>query len=591
MKRGLSMFAAVTTAVFTLWWGVAMSATPAPVFDEPMAGSPYPPKVAVGRDGSVVVAGTTAKESGDKDWSVSLYKKDANGQYFLFWRKSYDGGHDDTVAAVTITPKGEIVVVGTTNNGNDDDLLVLVFSEDGEVKWQRGYPGPHSDKGGAVAVWSDQEGEERIAVGGITNNGSNDDLLVLLYNGQGGMIWKNPLTYDDGGDETLVDLAITPRGGLLVLGNGGTPEKGYWLLLSYSADGERSWVKKEEGDGSAEATDLAVDENGRALVCGTTNGGEGNDWIFTEYSSSGGVFWRGYYRGSHEDKALSVAAIPGLGWAIGGVSYVDEDAGKDGLLMAVDEEGTPLWTKWLEGENDQTVVQVAGDPSGAVVAIGTSNNGKDTDWWVGRYLSSGSLDWEYPYDGGGSDQNPTAAVGNQGEVAVTGNTGEDWKLLVFGPQFGVRNLGQEILEVPPKATTDPAKGDYLSVGEIAEGGRKLEFSITTPIFLDNTTGQPLSVTTYAGFTIPTYGLFFFNQERMATTQYSPLQKSSSHPVKATLIPKIEILDEQGQLLTGLPPGDYLFFVAALYGPNASNFETFDWETERYMVQYTVLNLK
>ena len=292
MRRGILAGVILTAISIVLLCGEALAVTP--VFEEPMAGSPYPPKVAYGENGAIAVAGTMVDQSGNSDWSVSLYLKGTDGNYMLFWRKSYDGGHDDTVSAVTVTPKGDVVVVGTSNNGKDDDCLVVVFSEDGEVKWQRGYPGPHSDKGVAVAVWNNAAGEERIAVGATTNNGSNNDLMVLLYNGQGGMVWENPIIYDSKSEDQLVDLAVAPNGNILVLGNSGSDETKKWVLLSYNPQGERNWIKEESGDGVASATDLATDETGRALVCGYTNGGEGNDWIVVEYSSSGGVFWRRY---------------------------------------------------------------------------------------------------------------------------------------------------------------------------------------------------------------------------------------------------------------------------------------------------------
>lgn len=404
-------------------------------------------------------------------------------------------------------------------------------------------------------------------------------------------MWSGPIIYDDEGDDHLVAIQMDPNGNLLLLGNSGSSENCHWVLASYSPNRERNWVKRESGDGVAEASDLAVNQKGRALVCGTTNGGEGNDWIFVEYSSSGGVFWRGRYKGNNEDRAYSATPIPDLGWAIAGTSYVDEDSGKDGLLMAVDENGSPLWMKWLNGANDQQLLQVTGDFSGYLVAVGITDNGKDTDWWIGRYSPSGELDWEYTYDGGSTDENPISAVGPRGEVAVVGNTGEDWKLMVFGAQYGTRALASEVIELAPKETTNVVKGEYIGLGEIANGGRNLEFSVSSPVFVDNASGQPLDVTLYAGLSIPTWGLFFFNQDLTLSDGYAPLLRDSRYPLKKTLIPSIQLLDESGTLLPGLPPGEYLFFLAALHGVNADDMANFDWNSERYMIEYSVLELR
>jgi len=103
---------------------------------------------------------------------------------------TYDSGGDESGYAVAIQSDGKIVVAGISDNGTDFDVLVIRYNTDGSLDTGFGIngvvtydSGGVNDYGYALAIQSDG----RIVVGGIRHNGTNHDLRVLRYTTNGSL--------------------------------------------------------------------------------------------------------------------------------------------------------------------------------------------------------------------------------------------------------------------------------------------------------------------------------------------------------------------------------------------------------------------
>jgi uncharacterized delta-60 repeat protein len=95
------------------------------------------------------------------------------------------GGRNDYGYAHVIQPDGRIVVTGFTQDGTNDNLLLLrfeptgdpdtTFGSDGVVTWNG--PGNNTDYGQGIALQSDG----RIVITGFCNNGADEDLLIMRF--------------------------------------------------------------------------------------------------------------------------------------------------------------------------------------------------------------------------------------------------------------------------------------------------------------------------------------------------------------------------------------------------------------------------
>ncbi len=141
-------------------------------------------------DGKIVVSGYTRTALG---FEILTARFSANGIPDNSFGKSgivkYDGGNGNAGArGIAIMPQGKIVVSGSNDNGSDLDVVVLMYDEngfpdsgfgsDGVVVYDGGMG---NDNGRRLTL----QREDRIVVVGNTLNGNDYDALVLRYHADG----------------------------------------------------------------------------------------------------------------------------------------------------------------------------------------------------------------------------------------------------------------------------------------------------------------------------------------------------------------------------------------------------------------------
>jgi uncharacterized delta-60 repeat protein len=140
--------------------------------------------VAVAQDGSIYVAGGTPRSGAVVGSDVVVLKIDPDGN--LVWQRTYAAGEIvDARGGVTVGPDGSVYVAGAvqevTNSGNVIfDAILLKFTPDGSLEWDRGWGGRDGDDAGGVAVAPDGT----VFLAGTTASfgagGGGDAFLVQL---------------------------------------------------------------------------------------------------------------------------------------------------------------------------------------------------------------------------------------------------------------------------------------------------------------------------------------------------------------------------------------------------------------------------
>ena len=192
--------------------------------------------LAVQSDGRIVVVGYS-NSGGNYDLVVVRFN--ANGTLdnsfgnggVLLW----DGLGEASGAGVALQGDGRIVVVGKREMGGNVDLLVLRLNGDGTFDGSFGllgiaiWDGGEEDQGTDVVV----EGDGRIVVSGFSNNGSENDALLVRFDGGGnlddGFASGGVFTWDGGHSDLLHALTLRPDG--MILGIGGTFGSANWDVL------------------------------------------------------------------------------------------------------------------------------------------------------------------------------------------------------------------------------------------------------------------------------------------------------------------------------------------------------------------------
>jgi len=256
---------------------------------------------------------------------------------------------------------------------------------------------------------------------------------------------------DFGGEEAASDLAIGPRGVIVVAGSTGPSFSRDILLVRYGAGGG---LDTGFGDGGKVITDLGNDEiasaiglqaDGKILVVGQAtvfsdeNGFVSRDLILLRYDSDGaldeGFGTGGVVTAADFASAASVAVTRNGKIIVGGTARNPEQ--RDFALRRYDADGSVDESFGEEGlaildlgQGDQ-LVSLAIQRNGKIVIAGDFEaEDEDTDFVVARFNANGTLDESFGDQGmvttGFNEFDDTAAVAiaQNGRIIVAGTSAE-----------------------------------------------------------------------------------------------------------------------------------------------------------------------
>ena len=197
-------------------------------------------------------------------------------------------GYNDIARAVAATPQGQIVVAGYAFRPEsfDFDVALTFYDRDGNLDTSFGSGGRvitdlgAAEFAAAVAVTPDGH----IVVGGAISRMGATDFLLLRYDFTGRLdpsFGVNGVVVADlfGPDETMLDMALTPNGDIVVGGTVNASVVGResdFGIARFTSDGSLDTsfglVGRTRVDlgGADRAVALAVEPNGEAVIAGNT---------------------------------------------------------------------------------------------------------------------------------------------------------------------------------------------------------------------------------------------------------------------------------------------------------------------------------
>ncbi len=333
--------------------------------------------------------------SGAKPGSLDPSFNSSDG-YVLF---NSPAGNRDRGVEVAIQADGKIVVLGYSNNGLNEDLLLVRYNGDGSLDMGFGtggfvfYDGGGNDRGLGLAL----QGDGKIVVTGYTYSGAQRDVLLLRYDSRGAL-----------------DAAF---------GTGG--------VVTYSSPGSATDI----GFG------VVVQADGAIVVVGETSNGTDQDALVLRYTAggsldngfgSGGVFR--YAGPAGMDRAFAVAIQKDGKICVTGATVVNSK--DDVLLFRLNTNGTldgtfgtgGVVTYSGPGDNFDYGNWVAVQEDGRILVLGVVWTGTAFDVLLLGYNSNGSPDATFGTagvvtygDGGGrNDYGYGLVIEQNGKIVITG---------------------------------------------------------------------------------------------------------------------------------------------------------------------------
>ncbi|MFN9539180.1 MAG: beta strand repeat-containing protein, partial [Planctomycetota bacterium] len=306
------------------------------------------------------------------------------------------GTGTDSGRSITLQADGKILVGGLSNNGSNDDFALIRYNVDGSLDTSFGTGGKvttavgtSTDQGRSVTVQPDG----KILVGGYSLVGGVEDFSLVRYNANGSLDTSfgtgGKLTTAIGSGLDFGTSVIVQPDGKIVIGGYSITGNYDFAMIRYDANG---------------SLDTGFGTGGKV----TTTIGSGNDYSFgLKVQSDGKLVLAGLAGiGSTEDVALIRYNIDGS---------LDTSFGTGGKVTTA------------IGTGNDRAWNLAFQPDGKIVIGGYARIGSTDDMALVRYHANGSLDTSF-----GSGGKVTTAIGAGSEQAYDLFVQADGKIVVSG---------------------------------------------------------------------------------------------------------------------------------------------------------------
>jgi hypothetical protein len=354
--------------------------------------------------------------------------------------------------AAAASPDGTALFVAATSAtvaGAPRDIVLLKYSADGTLLWQRTIGGAGDDRPAALTV--DWDGS--VVLAGTEHSATTgDDVLLTKYSSAGVRRWTAHYRGPGSGADTAADIAA-----------GGSPHTVFYVaattsgvggpratVLKYSSAGRRIWVRRYAGQVHSSAAAITRDYAGNVYVCGSFPASGDLHGLVAKYSSGGVLRWTAVASGvrNRDSSFTDVAVGSGTTAHVYACGQRGVSLGSVGMLVSYAAgSGRREWTTLLgsDGLGESAFAAVTDTANGNAVVVGdiagSGTTGRQAV--IAKYrVRSGATLWTHFYN--------ATATGDEDTLSAVARNG-------FGDLFAV-------------GTSHTAEGDRMSVLSYTDAG-------------------------------------------------------------------------------------------------------------------------
>ena len=392
----------------------------------------------------------------------------------LQWNTFLGGTAADKGNDLAIDNNGNVYVASNSNTtwgspvrvySGGQDGSVAKLNSSGSLQWNTFLGQVGSDSGLAMAL--DSNSNLYVTGRSMSNWGwperpytAGQDAFVAKFDSSNNMLWSTFL--GGSGSDSGNALAVDASGHVFVAGNStatwGTPVRAYsasydaFVARLDTATGALQWNTFLGDTGADHGNGIALDNSGNAYVIGESSATWGSptetyiagwDAYVAKVNSTGTLVWNSFLGSSGTDSGSGIAIhltllyVTGSSSATWGLPIRTYSAGNDAFVAQVNAiNGTLMWNTFLGGAGTDAGRAITLDKIGDVYIAGTSNASwgsspiraytADTDGFVARLNSVGTLQWNTFLGGAGTDDSRDIAIDANDLVYVIGSSDATW---------------------------------------------------------------------------------------------------------------------------------------------------------------------
>ncbi|MFI5222180.1 MAG: SBBP repeat-containing protein [Bacteroidia bacterium] len=419
------------------------------------------------------------------------------------WATYYGGGYLDYSRGITTDTGRYVIITGKTSSttgiatsgayqstlggGGNEDAFIAKFDSNGSRIWATYYGGVMTergnsitcDKSGNVFITGQTTSTSQMATSGtyqtVYGGGSNfGDAFIAKFSSSGSRIWA---TYFGGnGDDAGFGIAVDTSGNIFITGS--------------------------------TTSSSAIATNG-AYQTTYSGGANGGDAFIAKFNSQGSILWSTYYGGTGNESGNGIIANKNGTVYITG-STTSFSLGSGAFILKFSSGGLKIWgTACGAGSGNGITTDPNGNIiiTGNTIsstnfasngAYQTAYGGGICDAFIAKFDSSGTPVWSTYYGGSDEDYGYAIATDTGGNVCITGTTASKSAIASNG---AYQIIPSYIYVAKFNSTGNRLWATYLGIGGYAddEGGRGITTDISGNIFLTGATTASSGIATGGAF--------------------------------------------------------------------------------------------
>ncbi len=371
----------------------------------------------------------------------------------------------------------------TTFGQGGYDAFLVKFNSSGVRQWATYYGGSGNDVGYSCAVdaagniylcgFSSSSTDISSTGAHQSSNGGGTDAFLVKFNSSGGRLWAT--YYGGAGSDRADECTVDGSGNVYLSGyttsntniaTSGAHQTSYVssgdaFLVKFDSTGSRQWGTYYGGSGDDNGKGCMADGSGNVYLCGFTTSNTNisssgayktgisgsTDAYLVKFNSSGVRQWATYYGGTGSEYIyggvvdgsgniyISGATASSTGISTGSAHQATYGGGTDALLAKFNSSGGCIWATYYGGSGSDNGYKCTVDGQGNLYLCGStassngiakngfqSNKSGSNDAFLGKFDSSGTLEWGTYCGGTGYDNGYCCAVDISGSVLLGGYT-------------------------------------------------------------------------------------------------------------------------------------------------------------------------